>query len=715
MSGFKGNTADLLDDSLPSEVLRRTLETSVNGKFNKAAKPSARSRSRSSQNDDDDGNSVDGHSIVRGARTEDAACQTEVLDDLSFLPSANDAHVQKDFGVRGADGKEKILERKSLFGLLNNKVHPEEELQLDSPRRLQARANMRRKLGFFGLLLFDLKKWIDLQRTQRRDPVPIWRSAIKRIEGRFGSSNASFFVFLRWLFLLNCIMAAIWLALVVLPNVVTFDYGFYITYGFSVDQLLSGRGAVGQSWMFYGSYPAKAGSYRMDMAYIAVIIIVLVGCAVFIVHTMVMALSPVHSRGTLVNMDKKTPYSIFTFSSWDHAINDAEAVQTLKNGIVNAIRDHLQEEMTRKQTERIQQSTYDLWKLRLLRSGMWLVWACLVTGSFLAIWYIIQSQSVGTTGIGAYSSVIVFALINAIVPMIISALTKLEHYPGQTEMRTIIGRSAVLRILVFYAVLYGLYNKTEMLSTQYPIYNATVLTPTDNCAGAVYGQELYRLVLIDSLVSAVAVVAFHLVMYHIWHKRKEKLELDIPDGVLALIFRQGFIWVGMAFCPVLPVLGALSFCLMFYIYYQMVKRTCRPPNKRWTQNRHNVFFFVFLLVMLVVAIIPLNIALQGYKPNCGPYGDAKYSSMYGAVDSWLQEQNSSTRTFAAIITNPAFIFPLLVALCGVIYYHRVRIHQWQHHHLDLLHELDQLRADKKCLLARGPVAPRKPNLDDLDV
>ena len=50
------------------------------------------------------------------------------------------------------------------------------------------------------------------------------------------------------------------------------------------------------------SYPELVGSYRMDLAYIMVAIVLLVGCTMFVIHTMVMALSPVHSRGTLVNM-----------------------------------------------------------------------------------------------------------------------------------------------------------------------------------------------------------------------------------------------------------------------------------------------------------------------------------------------------------------------------------------------------------------------------
>lgn len=714
MSGFNGNQADLLDDSLPSDLLMNTLgslnETQLNSFLRNTPNTDSRKQTPNQHR------TAAAATAAAATTTMDTACQTEVMEDLSFLPSAKDEHLSKEFGVRGQEAKEKLLERRSLFTLRTNQVHPEEMLQLDAPRRLQARSNMRRQLGFFGLLLYDLKTWINLQRSQRRDPMPVWRAAIKRIEGRFGTGTASFFVFLRWLFLLNCVMSAFWLALVVLPNVVTFDYGFYITQTFTVDQLISGRGAVGQSWLFYGAYPASAGSYRIDMAYIAVEIVLLVLCAILVTHTMVMALSPVHSRGTLVNMDKKSPFSIFVFSSWDHAINDQEAVVTLRHGIVNAIRDHLHEDLNRKAAARVHLSTKELWRLRLIRAGAWLFWLGLLAGSFLALWYVIQSQDVTATGIGAYSTVLVFATVNSAVPMAISILTKIEEYPALIEMRVVIGRSAILRTLSLWAVLYGLYKKTSLLGTQSPAWSASTLTPTENCAGAIYGQELYRLLLVDTVAFSFAIIMYHVCKYRFWYKCKQKLELDISEGVLSLVYRQGIVWVGMVFCPMLPVFGALSNALIFFIYYQLVKRTCCPPKKRWTQNRHNVFFFVFLLIMLLVAIIPLNIALQGYKPNCGPYGDPKYSSMYGFVNTWLQEQDDSTKTFASVITNGAFIFPLLVALCGIIYYHRVRLHQWSNHHMELLRELDQLRADKKCLLARGPLLLAKAvHDDDVDV
>ena len=47
-------------------------------------------------------------------------------------------------------------------------------------------------------------------------------------------------------------MAVMWFSLVVLPTIITFDYNFYIIDSFSADEIISGRGAVGDSWLFFG-------------------------------------------------------------------------------------------------------------------------------------------------------------------------------------------------------------------------------------------------------------------------------------------------------------------------------------------------------------------------------------------------------------------------------------------------------------------------------
>lgn len=48
----------------------------------------------------------------------------------------------------------------------------------------------------------------------------LWYGALKQIEGNFGTGVASFFKFLRWLFLLNAAIALLSICFIVIPKVI---------------------------------------------------------------------------------------------------------------------------------------------------------------------------------------------------------------------------------------------------------------------------------------------------------------------------------------------------------------------------------------------------------------------------------------------------------------------------------------------------------------
>lgn len=48
----------------------------------------------------------------------------------------------------------------------------------------------------------------------------LWEGHLKEVEGNFGTAVVSYFIFLRWLFLMNLIIFLMWFGLVVIPQLV---------------------------------------------------------------------------------------------------------------------------------------------------------------------------------------------------------------------------------------------------------------------------------------------------------------------------------------------------------------------------------------------------------------------------------------------------------------------------------------------------------------
>ena len=92
---------------------------------------------------------------------------------------------------------------------------------------------------------------------------------------------------------------------------------------------------------------------------------------------------------------------------------------------------------------------------------------------------------------------------------------------------------------------------------------------------------------------------------------------------------------GMAFCPMLPLVGLVANALSFHRYFSIVTQYCRPPTKRcclrprltqptsgrWNQGRYNVTFYVLLLLNLLAVAVPVFYYLASFNPDCGPFSN----------------------------------------------------------------------------------------------
>ena len=160
--------------------------------------------------------------------------------------------------------------------------------------------------------------WRAFESVQKEDQIPFWRQSLCDVEGEFGGGIASVFSLKRWLFCINLTAAVAWMTFVIFPYsmidaVPPVDDGkqaspfrpgcllrnysgnpgvnidsywetpavgddVWIGQGSSdSDQDLFNRsfstmGGDSLRWMYYSSYQAKHGSYRMDFAYVACVV-----------------------------------------------------------------------------------------------------------------------------------------------------------------------------------------------------------------------------------------------------------------------------------------------------------------------------------------------------------------------------------------------------------------------------------------------------------
>lgn len=137
----------------------------------------------------------------------------------------------------------------------------------------------------------------------------------------------------------------------------------------------------------------------------------------------------------------------------------------------------------------------------------WFLWLVLLGSAFAGVWFVVQDsrdagedQNIWDT----YGSVVIFSAINGCLPVFVKHLPDFEKYkhPRSILQVTII-RTFLLRKLTIYALLYGYFERTKLNEEQLPAYVAGKRTAQENCAGTVIGQEIYKLLLVDTVVSIV--------------------------------------------------------------------------------------------------------------------------------------------------------------------------------------------------------------------
>ena len=574
----------------------------------------------------------------------------------------------------------------------------EDITDLKRPRR----ANIRRNMGCCELLAHDFRNWFRRQKRKKIE-IPILNRQVYEIEALFGSGIASFFVFTRWVVLLNLFFGLMWLGVIVMPQVVAFDYGIFKNTTFYIQNLFDGEDALSLSWLFYGGYSRTLGTirYPLFLAYFWMILMTYFG-SLFITFRSIAIARQYNMAHPASNKGK---FSMIVFTSWDYSIQNSQAAQNLSAGIRNTLRD-LEHESRAKKKQISRSKRYKL-LVSLRRIVAWFLTFCLIGLGCGIIILLASSDLVAllkTLGyknpeklnfLSVYGTPIVFTLINIIIPPIVYQLPRMENYVlGKTELNISIGRVFVLRIANIIALIISLHQKVNR-------GNSTI------CTGTLLGQELYKLVLLDTIVQFFLQLVPPLVKFK-WKKQKE--EFRMAKIVLGIVYRQGLIWAGTLVCPLMPLLGAFSMMVIFKVNYTVVTKACIPPMKRWSQSRYSSFFISLLAATLIILIVFISLItgsndivklgqIGQSNATCGPFeGESVMSSFTVFKSMYLEEQWMVT--LMKFVFSTAVLVPLVFLILAVLYFQGLNLKSQNITNKILSSELEHEREENLTMIRR---------------
>ncbi|XP_029412710.1 transmembrane channel-like protein 2 isoform X5 [Nannospalax galili] len=431
-------------------------------------------------------------------------------------------------------------------------------------------------------------KWVKFKRdfdNFKTQCIP-WEMKIKDIESHFGSSVASYFIFLRWMYGVNLVLFGLIFGLVIIPEILMgMPYGSIPrktvpraeeekAMDFSV--LWDFEGYIKYSAVFYGYYNNQRTigwlRYRLPMAYF------MVGVSVFGYSLMIVIRSMASNTqgSTSEGENDNFTFSFKMFTSWDYLIGNSETADNKHVSITTSFKESIVDEEESNKEENVHLTRF----LRVLAN--FLITGCLCGSGYLIYFVVKRSQEFSKRKTVSWYErnevEIVMSLLGMFCPPLFETIAALENYHPRTGLKWQLGRIFALFLGNLYTFLLALMDDVHLkLSNEETIKNITHWTlfnyynssggnesiprpplhpadvPRGSCWETAVGIEFMRLTVSDMLVTYITILlgdflraCFVRFMNYCWCWDLEAgfpsyAEFDISGNVLGLIFNQGMI------------------------------------------------------------------------------------------------------------------------------------------------------------------------------
>ncbi|KAI4538244.1 hypothetical protein MG293_011647 [Ovis ammon polii] len=556
------------------------------------------------------------------------------------------------------------------------------------------------------------KKWVKFKRdfdNFKTQCIP-WEMKIKDIESHFGSSVASYFIFLRWMYGVNLVLFGLIFGLVIIPEVLMgMPYGSIPrktvpraeeekAMDFSDICFADAQGYMKYSALFYGYYNNQRTigwlRYRLPMAYF------MVGVSVFGYSLMIVIRSMAsNNQGSTSEGDSDNfTFSFKMFTSWDYLIGNSETADNKYASITTSFKESIVDEQESSKEENVHLTRF----LRVLAN--FLIICCLCGSGYLIYFVVKRSQEFSKMqNVSWYERnevEIVMSLLGMFCPPLFETIATLENYHPRVGLKWQLGRIFALFLGNLYTFLLALMDDVQLkLSNEETIKNITHWTlfhyynssgwnesvprpplhpadvPRGSCWETAVGIEFMRLTVSDMLVTYITILlgdflraCFVRFMNYCWCWDLEAgfpsyAEFDISGNVLGLIFNQGMIWMGSFYAPGLVGINVLRLLTSMYFQCWAVMSSNVPHERVFKASRSNNFYMGLLLLVLFLSLLPVAYTIMSLPPSfdCGPFSGK--NRMYDVIQETVENDFPTfLGKIFAFLANPGLIIPAILLM-----------------------------------------------------
>uniref|UniRef100_A0A8V5FTF6 Transmembrane channel-like protein n=2 Tax=Melopsittacus undulatus TaxID=13146 RepID=A0A8V5FTF6_MELUD len=605
------------------------------------------------------------------------------------------------------------------------------------------------------------KKWVKFKRdfdNFKTQCIP-WEMKIKEVESHFGSSVASYFIFLRWMYGVNLVLFGLIFGLVIIPEVLMgMPYGSMprktvpraeqaTAMDFSV--LWDFEGYIKYSALFYGYYNNQRTigwlKYRLPMAYF------MVGVSVFGYSLMVVIRSMARNanESTADGDDDNFIFSWKMFTSWDYLIGNPETADNKFASITTSFKESIVDEQESNKDENIHLRRF----LRVLANV--LIICCLCGSGYLIYFVVKRSQTFSKMqNVGWYERnevEIVMSLLGMFCPPLFETIAALENYHPRIGLKWQLGRIFALFLGNLYTFLLALMDDVnEKLAEEDVVKNITHWTllghhnssmgnsssatpppldpadvPRGPCWETTVGIEFVRLTVSDILVTYITILVgdfiracFVRFVNYCWCWDLEAgfpsyAEFDISGNVLGLVFNQGMIWMGSFYAPGLVGINVLRLLTSMYFQCWAVMSSNVPHERVFKASKSNNFYMGLLLLILFLSLLPVAYTIMSLPPSfdCGPFSGKK--RMYEVIQETIElDFPLFVAKIFSYVANPGLVIPAILLMVLAIYYLNAVAEAYQRANAELKKKMQMQREEEKN--KRNNKASTNPMMQDLE-